>query len=65
MAAEKDLATKITEITLKKSYNSLPLKPSVKTGNPFDYVASQNMQASHAKLTPSTKAVEPQKSAHK
>lgn len=65
MASKKDLATKITEITLKKSYNSLPLRPLVRTGNPFAYAESHGVRETLAQQTPSKAPAEQQKSTQK
>ncbi len=64
--AEKDLAAQITEITLKKSYNALPLIPPVKTGNPFAYAASHGLQKPPQTNPASPKASgEPQRATQK
>lgn len=65
MARKKDLATKITEITLKKSYNSLPLRPLVRTGNPFTYAESHGVRETPARQTSSKASVDQQKSTQK
>ncbi len=37
MAKRIDLATRVAQETLKKSYNTLPLIPAHRVGNPFEY----------------------------
>lgn len=65
MASKRDLATKITEITLKKSYNSLPLRPLVRTGNPFAYAESHGVRETPAQETSSKAPADQQKSTEK
>lgn len=65
MASKKDLATKITEITLKKSYNSLPLRPHVRTGNPFAYAESHGVRETLAQQASSKVPADQPKSAPK
>ncbi len=44
MAKRIDLAVKVAQETLKKSYNTLPLIPRKPVGNPFDYMREKKSQ---------------------